>query len=247
MALAIDASTPAKATGTGTAITTVSFTPPNGSLVLLGFGSNNTSVGTDTSISSVTNTGTAITWTRRARKNTNASSTGGAGTAGGAEIWTGVGNGGAITVTANGVGSGVGFEKYLQPVVLTSADTTSLANVTAAFSTSGTVTLTLASCLAGSYVFSFSSDWAQKGLITSIGSGQTVISEHDVTGQITIHGWRTTSVLGAGGSQTMNIVTPTAQQFNQVAIEIRDSGGAAAARLATATPNRARLIRASHY
>jgi hypothetical protein len=227
VALAIDASTPAKATGTGTAVTTASFTPPNGSLVVLEFGSNNTSAGADTSISSVTNTGTAITWTRRVRKNTNVGSTGGAGTAGGSEIWTGVGNGGAITVTANGVGSGVGFEKMLKAMVFTGADTTTF-NVTAASSTTLLPTVALASCLAGSYVLAMSSDWAQKGLGTA-GTAQTIVDESDVSGQITLHAWRTTAVLGGAGSQTMNLTAVTGQNWNLCVLEVRDSGGGAPA------------------
>jgi len=226
MALAIDASTPVVATGTGTAITTVSFTPPNGSLVVPMFGSNNSGA-TDTSISSMTNTGTAITWTRRARKNTNASSTGGAGTNGGAEIWTGVGTGGAITVTANGVGSGTAFEKMLKVLVFTGADTASLANVAAATSASGLPSVALASCLAGSYVIAMSSDWGAKGAGTA-GTAQTIIDESIVASQISLHSWRTTSVLGAGGSQTMNLTAPAAEQYNLVVLEVRDAGGGAA-------------------
>ena len=152
MALAIDASTPAIATGTTTAITTASFTPPNGSAIVILFGSNSQTAG-DTSITSITNTGIAITWTRRARKNKNASSDGGAGVDGGAEIWTGVGTGGAITVTVSGLGSGATHEKALQAVVLTGADTTTLTHIAAGSSSSGLPSVALTSCVAGSYVF----------------------------------------------------------------------------------------------
>jgi hypothetical protein len=223
VAVALDASTPAKATGTGTSITTVSFTPPSGSLIEIHFATNNTSSGTDASISSITNTGTAITWTRQARKNKNTGSTGGTGEPGGAEIWTGVGNGGAITITVNGVGSGTGFEKLVKPLVWTGADTTTF-NVAAASSASGTPSVTVASCLAGSFVSAVSSDWAQKGLGTA-GTGQTIVDETNVSGQISTHVWRLTSALGANGSQTMNLTAPTLEDYNLVAMEIRAASG----------------------
>lgn len=228
MALAIDASTPAIAsTATAAAVTTASFTPPSGSVVVLLIGSNNSGTA-DTTISSVTNTGTAITWTRRARKNTNAASDGGAGTNGGAEIWTGVGNGGAITVTATGPFSGVGNDKSLQAVVLTGADTSALTHIITATSTSGLPSATLTSCAAGSHVFAVSSDWAQAGLGTA-GTGQTIITEYNSAGQITIHNWRTTNTLSGAGSQTMNLTAPAAEQYNLAVIEIKATGAAAPA------------------
>jgi hypothetical protein len=216
VALALDGSTPAKATATTLSVTTASFTPPAGSLVELLYTGNDG--GLDISVASVTNTGTAITWTRRARKNLNTGSTGGVGTEAGAEIWTGDGDGGAITVTATGVGTGAGKEKFLQAVVWTGADNT-VFNVAAASSTGGLPSVALAGCVVGSYVTAVSSDWAQKGLGTA-GSGQTIISENNVAGQTTDHAWRTTAALGAGGSQTMNLTAPSLQQYNLCVLEI---------------------------
>jgi len=224
MALAIDASTPAIATGTTTAITTASFTPPNGSAIVILFGSNSQAAG-DTSITSITNTGTAITWTRRARKNKNASSDGGAGVDGGAEIWTGVGTGGAITVTVNGLGSGTTHEKAVQAVVLTGADTTAFTNIAATSSSSGLPSSTVAGCSTGSYVYAAASDWNAAGAGTA-GSGQTIVSESIVAGQISIHFWRTTNTLSGAGSQAMNLTAPSAQQYDEVAIEIKATASA---------------------
>jgi hypothetical protein len=223
VALAIDASTPAKTTGTTLALTTASFTPPSGSLVLINFGSNNIGT-TDVSIASVTNTGTAITWSRWARKNKNAGSDGGAGQEGGAEIWAGEGTGGAITITVTGVGTGVGAEKMVDVIVFTGAVLT-VGNKGNGSNNAGTVTCNVTGCSAGSHVVASASDWSQAGLGTA-GSGQTIVNEHDVAGQISLHTWRTTSVLGSAGTQTMNLTAPATQDFNLVAVEVVDSGGA---------------------
>lgn len=219
MALAIDASTPALAsTATAVSVTTASFTPPSGSLVVLMYAANGLS-GADTSVASVTNTGTSIAWTRQARKNNNSSSTGGAGTNGGAEIWTGVGNGGAITVTVTGAASGSGTDKAMQAVVFTGADTTNVTHVAAGSSASLTVpSVTLTSCAAGSHVVAVNSDWNQSGLGT-FPTGQTKISEYNNTSQVTDHFWRTTSTLSSAGSQTMNQTAPT-QQWDMVVLEV---------------------------
>jgi hypothetical protein len=197
---------------------------------VLRFGANNGTAAQDTSITSVTNTGTAATWTRRARKNNNASSTGGAGTDGGAEIWTATAPGGAVTVTANGLNTGAGYEKSLKMTVYTGADTTALTNVAGATSASGLPSVALAGCLAGSDVVAMASDWNQAGLGTA-GTGQTLSTgdEMNVAGQITTHAWQLTSFLASGGSQTMNLTAQPAEKYNLVVLEIRASSGVAAA------------------
>lgn len=219
MVLAIDASTPAKATGTTASITTASFTPPDQSLILVMFGTGDAGT-TDQSISSITNTGTAITWTRRVRQNRNAASFAGVGQEGGAEIWSGTGNGGAITVTVNGVGSGAGQEKLVKCVVLTGANLTPT-NVVGTHNTSGLPSGTVTGCSAASHVFAVSSDWSAGGLGTA-DSGQTIVDEFHTAGQTTLHSWRTTNTLSAAGSQTMNLTAPAAQDYNLVAIEVVD-------------------------
>lgn len=234
MALAIDASSPvAFSTASAASITSASFTPPSGSLITISYMGNGTT-SQDVSVSSVTNTGTAITWARRARKNKNASSDGGAGQEGGAEIWTGLGNGGAITVTVTGVGSGSGFDKFASIRVFTGADTSTF-NIAAGSSASGLPSVALSGCQSGSYVIAMASDWAQKGNGTA-GTGQTIVAEYNLTGFISGHSWRTTNVLSGAGSQTMNLTAPSAEQYNMVVLEVRDAsvGGGGA----TAIPGR---------
>src|SRR6476661_1981425 len=158
MALALDASAPTTVQGTTQALTTASFTPPAGAVLVLLFGANDTTV--DASLSTVTNTGTAATWTRRVRKSKNAASDGGAGTDGAADIWTATAPGGAITVTATSASAttGSGHEKMMKLMVVTGADTSALTNVAAASSTTGLASVTVTSCIVGSYVFAIDSD-----------------------------------------------------------------------------------------
>lgn len=231
MALAIDGSTPAKATSTNQTCVTASFTPPAGALLIVLYGENEPSGTADASLTSVTNSGTALSWSRLARKNKNAASNGGAGTAASAEIWGAVvGSSAAMTVTTTSLisATGLGHEKMSKVIVLTGADTASLTNVNAASNASGLPSVVVASCLAGSHVLAVSSDWAQAGLGTA-GTAQSIIDEQNVAGQITIHAWRTTSVLSGAGSQTMNLTAPAAENYNLCAIEIRDASAVVAA------------------
>lgn len=223
MALAIDASTPAEfSTATTLSITSASFTPPAGSLLVVLYGANGGS-SQDVSIASISNTGTGFTWARRARKNKNAASNGGAGEPGGAEIWTAVATvSQSMTVTVTGVDTGSGRDKWAKIVVLTGADTNTLTNVGAASNGSGLPSVALTGCVAGSYVFAAASDWAQAGNCTP-GTAQTLIDEYDNAGQISIHGWRTTNTLAAAGSQTMNLTAPSGEDYNMVVLEVRAS------------------------
>jgi hypothetical protein len=218
--------TPAAATGTTNAVTTASFSPAAGSLIALLYAANHPTSTTDVSLSSVTNTGGAVSWSRRVRKNQNASSDGGVGTAGGAEIWTGVAPGGAITVTGTGVASGAGTEKFLKPVVFTGADIATLNHLITASATSGLPSAILSGVAAGSYVLAVSSDWQALGAGTA-GSGQTMMDEFHTPSQMTMHSWRTTAVTSAG-SVTMNLTAPAGQQYNLCVLEILDAGGSAA-------------------
>lgn len=224
--LAIDASSPAAFTGTALAITSAAFTPPDGSLVVVSYAANGTT-NQDLTITSITNTGAAITWTRRARKNKNAGSDGGAGEPGGAEIWTGVGTGGAITVTVNGVDTGSGSEKFGSIRVVTGQDGSTFP-IAVASAASGLPSVARSGCLAGSHVLAVASDWNQSGLGTA-GTGQTMIAESNISGMMTMHAWRTTNTLPADGAQTMNLTAPSGQDYNLCALEIRAATSAATA------------------
>lgn len=238
MGLAIDGSTPAEfSTATALSITSGSFTPPNNALLVVLYGANGGSA-QDISITSITNTGTGFTWTRRARKNKNAASNGGAGEPGGAEIWTApVTVSQSMTVTVNGVDTGTGRDKWAKLVVLTGADANALTNVAAASSGSGLASVNVTGCAIGSLVFAVSSDWAQMGNCTP-GTAQTLIDEYDSAGQISIHGWRTTNTLAAAGTQTMNLTAPSGEDYNLCAIEIRATADAPVIQISGFPPGR---------
>lgn len=220
MAIAFDASTPALVSGATASVTSGSFTPPAGALLIVMVASN-TPNGGDGRYTTVTNTGAAVTWTRGPSKTRNASSTGGTSTSNGgsAEIWTGVAAGGAMTVTSTNGQSTVGScEKSMFIQVLTGADSTALTNFIAASSTSGVPSVNLTT-LAGSICFASSSDWAQKGLGTA-GTNQTILAEYNPSGLVTNHHWRNTAVTTAG-TTTINLTAPGLEDFNVVAMEVR--------------------------
>jgi hypothetical protein len=72
MALAVDASSPARASGANTngtlTITTASFTPPAGSVLVATVQANDRNAGAGAT-GAVTNSGTALTWTKVGERN----------------------------------------------------------------------------------------------------------------------------------------------------------------------------------
>lgn len=224
MALAIDVTTPAKATGTTIAITSGAFSPPAGSL-LVAFVARNGPAGNNDD-GTVTSTG-GLTWSLAGRKSTNAGSTGGAGTEGCVEIWLAYAATapGSITVTdtrADGA-SGTDRQHILKPVVITGAESVWGGDIDAAFSASGLPSVTSLTARSYSWVFAVSSDWAQAGLGTA-GTSQTIIDEDNVAGQYSVHIWRQNSATPVlGTSVTSNLTAPAAQQYNALAIEIRET------------------------
>jgi hypothetical protein len=94
--LVLDASSPAYVWNpSGTSATTASFTPPAGSRIVIAF-VHNTGGGNTPAVETISNTGTAITWTLLQSNNRPDVAAVDAGTA----MWSGVGAGTAITVTA---------------------------------------------------------------------------------------------------------------------------------------------------
>jgi hypothetical protein len=228
VALAIDASTPAKATGATTAITTASFSPPAGSMLLALVGRNwPNPAGGNSADGTVTGTG-GLTWTLAGRKSLNTGSLGGAGTDTAVEIWRAfaVSAPGSITVTDTrgtvaGVSGDPGNEHMLKVMVITGAETAWGGDIDAASSTSGLPSVTNVTTRANSWCFAVASDWAQAGPGT-VGSGQTMIDEYDVAGQVTIHSWRQTSTTPSSGTSVTSNLTAPLEQYNLLAIEIRE-------------------------
>lgn len=212
---------------TSLSATSLSFTPTANALLIAMTAANNPVSGQDTS---VTVTGGGLTWTRRARKNKNASSTGGAGTDGGAEEWTAVAPGSPSAMTVNAVltttaQTGSTWDLKLQVVQITdtSGSTPLVGTAAAASSASGLPSVGVA-VSAGSYVLAVSSDWATLSGQT-LGSGQTNLV-NGVNADFAWHFWRTTSTTSAG-TQTMNMTAPSAQNYDLVALEVQPPAGGA--------------------
>jgi hypothetical protein len=225
VALAIDGSTPAKVTGTTTAISTAAFSPP-ANAQLVAFVVRNVGFHNFNADGTVTSTG-GLSWSLAGRKSVNAGSTNGAGTDGCTEIW--VANTttapGSMTVTdTRGDGlSGSGAEHILKVEVFTGAESPWAGAITGTSSTSGLPSASVTTTQANSWVFASSSDWSAGGVGT-VGSGQTMIDEDDVAGQYDAHIWRQTSTTGSSGTNvTMNLTAPAAEQYNELAIEIRET------------------------
>jgi hypothetical protein len=224
VALAIDGSTPAKVTGTTTAISTAAFSPP-ANAQLVAFVVRNVGFHNFNADGTVTSTG-GLSWSLAGRKSVNAGSTNGAGTDGCTEIWVAntTGAPGSMTVTdTRGDGlSGSGAEHILKVEVFTGAESPWAGAITGTSSTSGLPSASVTTTQANSWVFASSSDWSAGGVGT-VGSGQTMIDEDDVAGQYDAHIWRQTSTTGSSGTNvTMDLTAPSAQNYNELAIEIRE-------------------------
>lgn len=245
MALALDGSAPAHvAANTGASATTASFTPPSGALLVAMTTGQSPNSAHDMT---VTVTGGGLTWTRRVARiaNSTANSTGGvAGRNGtGAEIWTAVSAGAAMTVTADVTGNAgvqVGNRTDLQVMVLTDSSTPTIGNVNHAISASGAPTADVASTTAGSYMFGVAADWANAGVGTAQ-TGETMINTAtDV--DYSHHFVRSTST-SPGGTYTIGVSAPATQDYNFVALEVKTTAAAAASPVFPRVPHRGLVMR----
>jgi hypothetical protein len=214
----IHSTSPAQVTGAGTR-TTAAFNAPAGS-VLVALVSYDT--GSGGANSQTVSSSPPLTWTLKGRKSPDPTSTGGAGTDGGVEIWTAtVPSSQSYTVTNTQARSHDGALKVL---VVTGTEATPAGALAAASSFSGLPAVSLTTTNAGSLVVAVSSDWNQQGL-ASVGTGQTMIAEHNSPGLVTTHMWRHGTTAGAGTAVTSNLTSPTSQRYNALAMELRAPGG----------------------
>jgi hypothetical protein len=86
-------------------------------------------------------------------------------------------------------------------------------------SNSGTPTVGITSTGEGSLILACLGDWAQRGLGTA-GTSQTILHEHNPSGDYTAHVWRYDG-LPASGAKTINLTGPTLQDYNLAVVEIR--------------------------
>lgn len=210
----LDASTPAAVygdTAANTSLVTASFTPPSGSIVVAKV------VCADASQTSTTPTG--LTFTSRIN-------TGLAGSSTRTVIYTAVGGGSAVTVTA--AFAGTANRRALIVEVWTLAQLAATPATHSVTNGSGAPTDTITTVAAGSVVSWVDGDWsAIDGTATrAYRSSAVETAFHWVSGQHTVYA--AYQAAAAAGSQTYGLTAPTGQTYGLAAIEIQASGGAPA-------------------
>lgn len=167
MAIAIDASSPALVSGASSTQTTASFSPPGGTLLVAcaAFEALSTANATIT----LSNTGTALTWTQRARRDGNDSG----GNQGIAAIYTAPNFGGQSGITVSAVSSKSGDAGGLKVFVVTGADLASPVGATGEGSDgeASTTPNAYTSTVAASRAFGVGSDFSVQGSPTSSDTG----------------------------------------------------------------------------
>lgn len=219
MAVAVDASSPAAVyidNGSTTALTTATFTPPAGAILLA------VVVSADGGQTHSTPTATGHTFAARPNVGTNSASAR-------VSLWTAVATGAAITVTATFAGSLI--PHGLVVVVLTGAQlaaTPAVATFDGNAGANSAPTLNITTAAAGSIVVWGLADWsAIDGTSTkAYRSSATERSFHFFSGQYTVYvAWQNAA---AAGSQTFGLTAPTGQKPTMAGIEIQASGAPAA-------------------
>jgi len=194
MALAIDASTPAIATqttGTVATVATASFTPPSGSVLLIGWAANS-ATGADPTTPTITdNLGVHLTYSLVAHSHR----ADGPAADGQAAMWTAVvASSAAMTVTVtNGAASG-SREAALRVWVLTGADTTTPVGASgkSGSTSAGSIAQNYTAQITGGQGFLADADWDLKGTQTA-GTGTTRDGSANVSSAFTYGFFRRTS------------------------------------------------------
>lgn len=226
MAIAIDASTPVRASATAAlTIATASFTAPTGS-ILVACVSSNTSAGGNPALT-VTDSG-GLTWTARV---TRLQSQGGGSTGGTSAIWTAVTASSAartVTATASGTGTAVGIS--VKCYVVTGGDTTTPNGATAsgASQVNNTTTTAYVSTVNNSRGFVAATDWNTLGAPTSTDTGDGA----NVTGDVSVlSAFKSADTATSGTSVTFNLDAAGASipDWTWASLEIRPGAGAPAA------------------
>ena len=223
MALAIDPSTPAITSGSTAAIASAAFTTPANVLLVALVGRDSASAGVD---ATGTVSGAGLTWTLAGRKSAVGATgqvAGGTAQPGCAEIWWAYSSTALTSVTVTDTRAGGPDDHAIQVMVITGAESTWGGAIAANGAASGLPTATLTTTAANSWVMACSTDWSAGGNATA-GSGQTIISQFHLASQISIHFWRRTATTPTSGtSVTCNLTAPSGQQYDMLALEIREA------------------------
>lgn len=212
MAIVLDTATIAVARSAGgPAITTVSATLPLGALILVAVQSDG-DVG-NTQTATITNSGTALVWTKAVDRN---ALSGGSGYSAYAGLhWT-IGDGAAHTITAT-----MAFAKpvAIKPVIITGARTPRPIGSTGTGDTalSNTTIASYSSTAAGSQGICCGMDWANGSTATSTDSKST----YQVSGLLDgILIWKAAVTGAIGTTVGFNIQMTTTPNWNAVSVEV---------------------------
>lgn len=226
MAIAVDASTPNRASATAAlTIATSSFTAPSGAVLVACVSSNSTPAGNPTL--TVSDSG-VLAWTARI---TRLQSQGGGSTGGTCAIWTAVTSSAvARTVTATASGTGTANGISVKCYVVTGADTTTPTGTTAsgASQVNSTTTTAYVSTVNNSRGFVAATEWNELGVPTSTDTGDGA----DVTGQIAVlSAFKAADTATSGTSVSFNLDAAGAgtPDWTYAALEILPGAGAPAA------------------
>lgn len=227
MALAIDGSSPAVVTSTaGVTVTSASFTPPSGSVLLVSWAGNSGPGSTPSSPTITDNLGVHLTYTLigwRSHADAAPSVDGQA-----AMWWAVVGTSAAMTVTVtNGDGSDPAGNA-LKVRVLTGADTTTPigASGKAASASAASIAQAYTASASNGWGFIADCDWDLKGA-QSAGTGCASDGSANVGGSVS-YGFmrRTTADDSAGVSNTLNVTIPaTSTHLSWVYAEVLPAAG----------------------
>lgn len=223
MAIAVDASSPATATSTSTTVATVttsSFTPPAGSVLVIGWGGNTGAAEAPPAPTITDSLGAHLTYTLvnfRSRGD-------GTSAAGQAAGWVApVGSSAAMTVTiTTGTASG-NRQQAVKIDVLTGVDVAAILGATGenSASTSGALSQAVTGTAAGSLAYVVWNDWQVASTTFTAGTGCTVSGSSTCGGNNNIALVRRTSPDGTnGGSQTVAMTAPSSNARNWVWFEV---------------------------
>jgi len=203
---------------------------------------NNSSAATLTS--AVTDNSASITPTLVARRNTQQGTV--------AEIWRGYNSSGStvsgytVTATGNNGGSGTLTRTHIVLAVFSGEEETFAGDSDVASSASGLPSITLTTTRDDSWCWSVKSDWSAGGVGTP-GTSQSLVHNYSSI-EYDSDVWNRTDRVTSGNNVTLNETAPSAQNFNQVAVEIRLVEAAATGRrVDRVTRSRGALINANHY
>lgn len=203
--------------------TTGNFSPPAHAVIVFGVATNNYAADQayNTTLASVTNSGTPLTWIRQAASDWPSS-----GVEGGSETWTattGATPPGPITITARSMdilfSSADWIELETQVVTDSDGSTPIVGNHAAAQHTGGLPSATM-TMSPGSLGFAAVADWSLNTGASSYGPGLTNVYSDFVLPDYAWHFFRTTAA-SPGGATTFNMTAPSPQTWNETVVEVK--------------------------